>query len=93
MARTVLRALGLVPVGVLGLSLGLASGSELKGRPLSPIKSAIEELVPTKPGCGRHGTSVDFLATPKDAAEQAKKEEKLVLVLHVSGHFEDPRFT
>ena len=26
-------------------------------------------------------------------AEQAKKEQKLVFVLHVSGNFEDPRFT
>jgi hypothetical protein len=42
---------------------------------------------------GYHGTKIDFLDTPKEAAAQAKKEEKLVLVLHVSGHFEDPRFT
>ena len=46
-----------------------------------------------KPACGSHGTTIDFVDTPNDAAKQAKKEEKLVLVLHVSGHFEDPRFT
>ena len=40
-----------------------------------------------------HGTAIEFADTPKEAAAQAKKEEKLVLVLHVSGHFEDPRFT
>ena len=43
--------------------------------------------------CGEYGTSVHFEDTPADAAKQAKKEEKLVMVLHVSGHFEDPRFT
>jgi hypothetical protein len=46
-----------------------------------------------KPTCGSHGTTIDFVDTPSDAAKQAKKEGKLVLVLHVSGHFEDPRFT
>jgi len=43
--------------------------------------------------CGNHGTVVEFLDTPKEAAAQAKKDGKLVLVLHVSGNFEDPRFT
>ena len=28
-----------------------------------------------------------------EAAARAKKEQKLVFVLHVSGNFEDPRFT
>ena len=46
-----------------------------------------------KPACGSHGTTIDFVDTPNDAAKQAKKEEKLVFVLHVSGYFEDPRFT
>lgn len=39
------------------------------------------------------GTRVDFLDTPKEAAALARKQEKLVFVLHVSGNFEDPRFT
>jgi hypothetical protein len=44
--------------------------------------------------CDRHhGTTLEFVATPSEAAAQAKKEGKLVFVLHVSGHFEDPRFT
>ena len=42
---------------------------------------------------GACGTAVEFLDSPKDAAALAKKEEKLVFILHVSGHFEDPRFT
>jgi hypothetical protein len=42
--------------------------------------------------CG-HGTKIDFVESPKDAAALAKKQEKLVMVLHVSGHFEDPGLT
>lgn len=42
--------------------------------------------------CG-YGTTIEFVDTPKEAAAEAKKAEKLVLILHVSGHFEDPRFT
>jgi hypothetical protein len=42
---------------------------------------------------GCFGTTIDFVDTPKEAAAQAKKAEKLVFVLHVSGNFEDPRFT
>ena len=42
--------------------------------------------------CG-FGTTIDFVGTPKDAAALARKQEKLVLVLHVSGQFEDPGLT
>jgi hypothetical protein len=42
---------------------------------------------------GSCGTSVEFVDSPREAAALAKKEEKLVFILHVSGHFEDPRFT
>jgi hypothetical protein len=43
--------------------------------------------------CSRHGTTIDFYDTPKEAAAQALKEEKLVFILHISGHFEDPKMT
>ena len=43
--------------------------------------------------CGSFGTSVEFVDTPREAARMARKEQKLVFVLHVSGNFEDPRFT
>jgi hypothetical protein len=39
------------------------------------------------------GTAVDFVDTPAEAAKQALKEEKLVFILHVSGHFETPEYT
>ena len=62
-------------------ALALAGGAAAK----SPAK--------TEAPCGDYGTSVHFEANPADAAKQAKKDEKLVLVLHVSGHFENPEFT
>ena len=43
--------------------------------------------------CGDYGTSVHFEKSPKEAAKKAAKEEKLVMVLHVSGLFEEPDYT
>ncbi len=42
---------------------------------------------------GRHGTAVKFVDSPSEAARLALKQEKLVLVLHISGIFEDPSCT
>jgi hypothetical protein len=55
-------------------------------RAADPPKSESES-----PSC--HGTAVNFVDTPVEAARQAGQQKKLVLVLHVSGHFEDPGFT
>lgn len=46
-----------------------------------------------RPACAAHGTRIDFVSTPKEAARLAAKEGKLVFLLHVSGNFEDPGFT
>ncbi len=56
---------------------------------LSPALSAADKVEPS----GSCGTSIEFFDTPKEAARQALKDQKLVFVLHVSGNFEDPRFT
>jgi hypothetical protein len=64
------------------MAFGLAGPAA--GKSPAPVK---------EPACGEYGTSVHFEDTPADAAKQAKKEEKLVMVLHVSGHFEDPKLT
>jgi hypothetical protein len=72
-----------------GLALAplVLAGLALAGEAKAPAKKE------AKPGCGQHGTRIDFVESPKEAAKQAKDEKKLVLVLHVSGDFEDPRFT
>lgn len=90
------------------LSLGVVTaslqGGELKAkdprtgkepRPVSKKKTkpAKLELPGSGETCGNYGTSVVFEDTTNEAAKKALKEEKLVMVLHVSGNFEDPRFT
>jgi len=72
---------------------GLACAVDLKGKPGQPIKPKIEAKETEGAACGSHGTTIDFVDTPREAAVQAKKAGKLVFVLHVSGLFEDPRFT
>ena len=46
-----------------------------------------------EPICETHGTAVNFVASPAEAAQVAKRKEKLVFVLHVSGLFENPDYT
>ena len=47
----------------------------------------------TETSYGDYGTQVHFEDSPTDAAKAAKKDGKLVMVLHISGHFEDPGLT
>jgi hypothetical protein len=79
------------------VGLGVVRGSELQSKPALPAppltKPAPKPVEKTEGTCGEFGTSVDFADSPSAAAAQAKKEQKLVMVLHVSGNFEDPRFT
>jgi len=67
------------------LGLGLAA--------LAGLAQAGPDKQKSEGTCGSFGTTVEFVDTPSAAARQAKKEQKLVFVLHVSGNFEDPRFT
>jgi hypothetical protein len=54
----------------------------------------VANLAAKAPTCkGDYGTDVLFEDTPQEAAKKALREEKLVFVLHVSGHFEDPKLT
>ena len=68
-----------------------AGGGDGVPPPPVPAKPATCDL--SKGECGTYGTTIEFRKTPQSAAARALKEEKLVFVLHVSGHFEDPRFT
>ena len=69
---------------------------------LSPTENikAAHQLPASEQGSGRenvacqtYGTQVSFLSNPADAARRAAKERKLLFVLHLSGNFEDARFT
>ena len=61
----------------------------------SMAPAAVADESPNCKKCGNqeYGTSIQWTGSPSDAAAKAKKEEKLVFVLHVSGYFEDPKFT
>jgi hypothetical protein len=43
--------------------------------------------------CKQFGTAIRFHATPTEAAAEAKSAKKMMMVLHISGNFEDPGFT
>ncbi len=58
-----------------------------------PLEAALKPIEKDGGTCGSYGTSVEFVDSPSAAAQQAKKEQKLVFVLHVSGLFEDPKLT
>jgi len=45
------------------------------------------------PSCSNLGTQITFLHHPPDAFRQAAREDKLVLMVHLSGNFEDEAFT
>ena len=81
-------AAGLFPI--LWASQAPADSVPVKAKPgvASPIlKGAQAET------CGEFGTSVHFEPTPSAAARKALKEQKLVMVLHISGLFENSDFT
>jgi hypothetical protein len=69
------------------------SGAIALGTALLASPAWAKDEAKSESGCGGFGTSVEFFDTPSEAAKQAAKKEKLVFVLHVSGNFEDPRFT
>ncbi len=70
-------ALGLI--ALCGPAAGLAADGNAKS--------------PEAATCSTHGTRVEFEKSPSAAATRAAKEEKLVMVLHISGIFEDPGLT
>ena len=43
--------------------------------------------------CRKHGTAVEWEESVEAARAKAEIQGKLLLVLHVSGRFEDPEFT
>lgn len=44
-------------------------------------------------GCSNFGTAINWVASPKEAAELARKESKLLMVMQLSGNFAKEAFT
>jgi hypothetical protein len=83
--------------GVLTAALVILGAAALKPRipPASPQASGPAQPEAQLSAVARqlHGTSVAFVSTPAEAARLAGRDGKLLFLLHVSGHFEDPGFT
>ncbi len=88
------RILLYTAAGVLA-TLGLLSAASTQA--LAGGKGKVAGAIVNQPAAtqckGDHGTEVKFFKNPSEAARAAKKDEKLVFVLHISGLFEDPDFT
>lgn len=57
-------------------------------------ESPLEPDANEPPGeCQTHGTAVKFVKSPTEAMSRARREGKLVCVLHLSGNLEDDGFT
>jgi hypothetical protein len=54
---------------------------------------AVERKSQPEPACEISAVSVEFARDPMEAARQAREEHKLMFVLHVSGNFEESKFT
>jgi hypothetical protein len=65
--------------------------------PISPAQPALPAserlLADAPPDFQNHGTQVDFVDSPDAAARLATQERKLCFIIHLSGNFEDARFT
>ena len=84
MRRLFLRAAAGLGVGLALLAAWLPAGAK------DPFAKPGEGATCTAKA---HGTSVVFYDTPSEAATVAKKEQKLVMVLHISGNFENKDYT
>jgi hypothetical protein len=74
----------------------LASGAERKAQKQSTGQTNAGspcQAGACKPGANEVHTQLLFAKDPMEAAELAKREHKLMLVLHVSGNFEESKFT
>jgi hypothetical protein len=58
-----------------------------------PTPAAQFPLLQTCSAQTTHGTAVYFVATPTEAAREARKNNKLTFLLHISGNFEGADFT
>ena len=60
-----------------------------KERPAAKSKAQYEIVN----GCSNFGTAINWGASPKEAAELARKESKLLMVMQLSGNFAKEAFT
>ena len=71
-----------------------AAPEKAEAPPVIARDEAKPDLAGDRPApCETFGTAVEFARNPQEAARMAGVEHKLTFLLHVSGNFEDDRFT
>lgn len=77
-----------------GTSIAMAGSGSSRGNGGSFVDEARARSAPcTRCGGKTYGTSVEWVNSVPEAARQAQASQKLVFVLHVSGHFETAGYT
>jgi hypothetical protein len=76
-----------------GSGSSLEAGSGTAHGVETVITSPAPEPKCTRCGERTFGTTVEWAHSVPEAAQRAQAEQKLVFVLHVSGHFETPGYT
>ena len=81
--------------GEQAVASGATSASEQKGQkqPGSPAGPGSRCQACEREGSNEMRSQVAFAKDPQEAAVLAKREHKLMFVLHVSGNFEESKFT
>jgi hypothetical protein len=97
-----IRLPGHAPVAVKLSDLPLIVADDLPADPLAPLPQqparpaavdADQDPRKVEGACQRFDTAVNFVDSPVEAFKQATKDNKLTFVIHVSGNFEDSKFT
>ncbi len=79
-----------------GPALGLVILKQKEGPEPAPAPAGVKPIAPEeKPAtCAANlGTRIPFVKDPPEAFQLARKERKLVLMIHLSGNFEEKEFT
>ena len=61
--------------------------------PEAPTPEPVPVAAVRGPKCEKYGTAVNFVRSPALACDRAARDQKLAMILHVAGHFDDPGFT
>ena len=81
-----------VPVVIPLIAQGETGAANAPAVPAAEFRLPASEVMPAE-RCQTFDTKVKFHPGLPEAAEDAKTSKKLLLVLHISGHFDDPGFT
>jgi hypothetical protein len=76
-----------------GESVGRHERASHKTALAEPGLARLADALAEERPAGTYGTQVEFLDDPAEAGQRALKERKLLFTLHISGNFEDAKFT